>query len=331
MKQKKIALVGGGTGGHVFPMKELAKDFEQKNNKITIITDERGAKLLENESIKYKKLPINRFGLAFFLKGPSLFFKSFYWLLKAEKVFFFGGYTTFWPFLAAIILRKERIIYQLDSHITRLNRLLIPFSNKVYYIFAQTNFTKSFLKKGKCFATNMPLREGFKFSYIKNKLPFCITVIGGSLGSNYWKTILKEALEFLIKEERKNIILHIQTKESKDFFQTKDWEGFKEIIISPFFDTAVLFKKSHLIIARSGASSIAEISRIGRPAYLVPWEGAIENHQFFNARNYCEFGGAKFGNDPKELSNYIKKLMHEDKYFYERCKRASIATIPKQV
>jgi len=279
MKNKdQIIFCAGGTAGHTFPAAALAKEVKDSGRVTALITDLRGAKYVKDEFDYVYKLPISRLGLAYFLKAPYMMLKSLWFVLRARKVVCFGGYVSLFPFIAAIILRKERIVYQLDSHITRLNRLLIPFATTVLYGFAQTNFRKP--KNTYCFG--IPVRKGFEFSFIKKGDYLNIAIIGGSLGSTYWQDLLVETLSMVPEHVRKTIRLFIQTREST---QALDRFKLASIESKPFYDTAELFSKSHLIIARAGATSIAEISSVARAAYLVPWENAVENHQYENARN----------------------------------------------
>lgn len=313
-----IIFSAGGTGGHMFPACALALELQNKGQKIQLITDLRGKKFVKKEFDKVTILPVARLDFWYFLKSPYLLFKSFLEVSRADKVVCFGGYTSLFPFLAAMILGKERVIYQLDSHVTRLNRVLLPFASKVFYAFAQTNFKNR--EKALCFG--IPVREGFEFSFIKKSGDMNIAIIGGSLGSNYWKELLMNTLALIPENIRKHLNFQIQTKESVDFIREFN---VKSVQCQEFYDTATLFAQSHLIIARAGATSIAEISSIARPVYLVPWEKSLENHQYKNAKNYADFKGAEFGYDPQKLANYIVKLFESDDFFYKTCQNAASA------
>lgn len=323
MKKKDLIIFcAGGTAGHIFPAVALANQLSAHGVEMILITDKRGIKYVNKDGKqdfnKIIKLPIKRFGISFFVQCPYLFLRSMFALSKAKKIICFGGYTTLFPFLAACILRKERIIYQLDAHITRLNRMLIPLANKVFYGFAQTDLKNK--KDTYCFG--IPLRDGFEFSFIKKEDRLNIAIIGGSLGSIYWKELLIDTLEILPEAVRKKIFLKIQTTENLDFLNKYHLGGVES---RQFYDTAALFRISHLIIARAGATSIAEISSVARAAYLVPWEHAVENHQYENARNYANFEAAEFGNDPQQLADYMMRIFQSNDFFYRVCENASKA------
>jgi len=316
-----IIFAAGGTAGHIFPAAALASELKNYGLTTRLIVDKRGSKFIQKDNESFDDmitLPISRLNWIYFLKSPYLLLKSLYTIKNAKQVICFGGYTSLFPFLAALILRKERIIYQLDSHITRLNRLLIPFANKVFYGFAQTNLKN--YKKSYCFG--IPVRKGFEFSFIKKDKTLNIAIIGGSLGSNYWQSLISQAMEFIPDHIRSSISLKIQTNQSIDFLKKFNLSSLEK---QEFYDTAKLFTASHLIIARAGAASIAEISSIARAAYLVPWNRSIENHQYKNAKNYSHFKGAEFGNDPKQLAEYIIKIAESNEFFYQICANASLS------
>jgi UDP-N-acetylglucosamine--N-acetylmuramyl-(pentapeptide) pyrophosphoryl-undecaprenol N-acetylglucosamine transferase len=317
-KKGKIIFCAGGTAGHVFPAVALAAQLKEQNCNIVLITDKRGFKYVKTEFDKVYKLPVSRLGLMLFLKSPYLFLKSLFILITAKKIICFGGYVSFFPFIVALLLGKKRVIYQLDSHVTRLNRWLIPFANEVFYGFPQTDLKKE--KNTYCFG--IPVRTGFEFSYIEKGEFLNIAIIGGSLGSNYWKDLLMDTLLLLPNNIRSTIKIRIQTSENLDFLKQFNLASYEKQI---FYDTAQLFKQSHLIIARAGAASIAEMSSVARAAYLVPWENALEDHQYHNAKVYAKSHGAEFGKSGQQLANYIIKIAQSSEFFYQVCENASRA------
>ena len=304
-----IVLVAGGTAGHINPAIAMGQELEKEGCFVSYITDIRGAKFFTNQN--YKILPIERFGWKFLLFSPYLFLKSIVCVLKYKKIVCFGGYTTLFPFIAGKILLKECFIFQLDSVVTRLNRLLVPFAKKVLYVFAQTKFKN--YKNKQC--VRMPLRKGFEFEFIRHKDVFTVAIVGGSLGSNYWKKLIDEALSIIPSNLHKRIALKIQTQDDVSFLEKYKLNN---IETKPFYDTCKMFKQSHLVISRAGATTLAEISAIGRPIYIVPWEKAIENHQHYNAKFCASYGGAKYGNDAKILANWLQNMIESEEY-WKKC------------
>lgn len=303
-----IVLCAGGTAGHVFPALALAEKLGSKNCKI--ITDKRGEKYITKEAkLEKTTLPIRALNYKFFLKSFALFFKSISAIKKSKIVVSFGGYTSLFPFLAAKIMRKKFYIYQLDSHVTRLHRFISKYSDKIFCSFPQTNFFK--IKNTPIFS-GIPLRQNFEFSPIpKFEGKLKISIIGGSLGSNFWEQLISSVLHEL-KDLSKKISLTIQTKKEPKFL--KKFE-LADLNWAEFYETAQLFKESHLIISRAGASTISEISAIGRPAFLVPWGKSMENHQQKNAENYSKISKCEYGNEKDYLllANLIRKIFLDPK------------------
>lgn len=319
MKQK-IALTGGGTGGHIFPIIALAERLQEKYD-ITILTDYRGADFIKkshknfiNNNIKIITLPIKKFNIFFWIKAPYVLMICIYHIFKCNEIISFGGYTTFLPFISAWILRKRRTIYQLDSVVTRLNRILIPFADKVLYIFRATKINHK-----NAHLTQLPLRKEFKFSFIKHTKHINIGILCGSLDGKYWQKLITELAIILDEKIKKIISIKIQTQ--NDISNIENF-GFKTVEKAGFNEGAELIAQSHLVISRAGAGTISEISAIGRPVYLVPLRSVVEDHQFHNAVNYCDLTGAKFGNDPYELAGFIHCIIDSEEYFYELVQKA---------
>jgi len=327
MSSNKIILVAGGTAGHVFPACALSVELKKKNAYTCLITDQRGAKHASFADFdKIIILPIKKLNLTMLFLAPYLFTKSLFSILGYKKIIFFGGYTTLFPFIASILLFKIKIIYQLDSIVTRLNKILIPLANYVIFSFPQTKVNN---KNQYCLG--IPTRNGFEFSFIKKDKELNISIIGGSLGSNYWVNLIKNTLENLPNEILQNINLKIQTTADINWLERFN---LKSIECKKFYETSILFAQSHLIIARAGASTIAEIASVGRCSFLVPWEKAMQNHQYFNALNYSSMEGADFGNSNEylKLASMITNIYSKEDFFYKKCEHAatSFATFAKQ-
>lgn len=306
---KKFVLSAGGTAGHVFPATALSLELRKNGIFTILITDKRGLKFVKNEFDQVIVLPISCFGLRFFLFSPWLFLKSFWVLWRSSMVISFGGYVSFFPLLVSLFSFRRFAIVQLDSIITRLHRLFLSFAWKIFYLFPKTAFFKL---SSSCVLTGAPIRSNFDFSFIKHSQKnFVISVLGGSLGSDYWKDLLFNWASKLSPEIRASVSLFIQTSEDLSFLSSFN---FKSLVSEPFFDTRLLFAKSHLIISRAGANTLAEIASVGRPAFLVPWLGALENHQFHNAVQLVEYGGCAMGDD-SDLFSFFSFLYFDEKLF----------------
>jgi UDP-N-acetylglucosamine--N-acetylmuramyl-(pentapeptide) pyrophosphoryl-undecaprenol N-acetylglucosamine transferase len=317
----KIVLIGGGTAGHMHPLLALAEQLAKKHGdeRIMVITDRRGSDFMRKYSKRFSTLilPILALNLRFWLFGPYIFYISLRFLWNSDTAYFFGGYPSFYPFLATMCLRIERNIYQLDARVTRLNRKLIPFAHRTFYIFPKTDLTKG-LKNA--FLVPMPICSEFQFSFINHSKNITITVLCGSLGGEYWKKLVIPALKKLPTNKLCNITLKIQTRKSNTA-ECFDGLNVKQIVTDPFFNVSQILAESHLVISRAGSAIIAEISCVGRPAFLLPLSWAAENHQYFNASQYCEMSGSRFGNiaNVDALAEYIEQIIDSEKCFYQLC------------
>lgn len=310
---EKVILAAGGTGGHVFSACALSLELRKRGYNTILITDQRGVKYLHHEFSDVVVLPISRLGWKFFIFSPYLFILCLVKSFRVKKTIAFGGYASFFPILAAIVSLQRFFIVQLDSVVTRLNRFFLSYASKVFYLFPQTNFKKS---DSHLFLTGAPIRSGFEFSFIRHSCEdFVISIFGGSLGSSYWRDLLFQFAKSLPLEIQQKISLYIQTNEDISFL---DSFFFKSIQAEAFFDTRKIFRKSHLIITRCGANTLAEIVSVGRPAFLVPWDEAVEDHQVRNAENLLDLGGCAMGTYV-ELLTFFNKLYYDENFFIKTC------------
>ncbi|MFT6077456.1 MAG: UDP-N-acetylglucosamine--N-acetylmuramyl-(pentapeptide) pyrophosphoryl-undecaprenol N-acetylglucosamine transferase [Myxococcota bacterium] len=255
-------------------------------------------------------------------------FQSLLYLIRyrPKAIVAFGGYATFPILVAAIILRKKIILHEQNAHLGKVNRILAKFATKIALSYQKTD---GILKKfsAKTVFVGNPIRDEIlalsKSEYLlpnlnkKNKEVenlgynvllasqfihnpsdnsevFNILIIGGSGGARIFSDILPKAF-FNIRDELKNKISLTQQCRSDDVDQTsKKYQSFGiSVRISHFFENmAEEISRAHLIIARSGSSSIAEFSAAKKPMILIPFAKSADNHQLKNAQMLKKSGGA---------------------------------------
>ncbi len=264
--------------------------------------------------------------------------------LKPKYVFAFGGYSTFPVLIAAIITRTEIILHEQNAHLGKVNRIFAKFAKKIGLSFKETsgisseNLSKSFfvgnlvrdeilslheMKYEIPMSKDRELRKDNKMGYdlllasdfyeereLKNT--FNILVIGGSGGAKIFSEILPQAF-FNLSENLKEEIKVIQQCRKELLQKTFDaYRSFNvNIVIDAFFENMPeLIKQAHLVIARSGSSSIFEFCAAKKPMILVPFALAADNHQEKNAR-YLEKNGAAIVVEEKEFTiNKINDLLN---------------------
>lgn len=334
LKNKKILIVSGGTGGHIFPAVVFGSSLKDKYNaEVSYIS---GARPLELEI--YKALNIAPYKLSlsgsplgsrsFFARSPLKILKRLFEMLKAffeslkyinkirpERVFLFGGYISFMPLLICKIKKIKVIIHEQNAvagRVTRIAaRLKIPVASG-WEICEGLN-KKNFVYVG------IPVREPKRFSRpeavkrlkipdnIANKLLSLkiIGVAGGSLGGRgLAQKILDAANEldefyFLMLGDEPEFIKNKNNNKPKNiYFTGRQWD------INPFYSLC------DILICRAGGSTLAEILKWGIPAVSVPWSGAAENHQYKNAECFAKMGGGLVWHEDDKITlvDAIKKL-----------------------
>ncbi len=256
-------------------------------------------------------------------------FKSLFLILiyKPQTIVAFGGYATFPVLIAAVILRKKIILHEQNAHLGKVNRIFFKFADKIALSYQETAGIAEQIKNKLIFTGN-PVREeiialskneyqlpdynqqllepdnlGYdvllasefhnqKFQI--NKPSFNILVLGGSGGAKIFSEILPKAF-FNLRDEIKNHLMITMQCRADNLLHT--FEQYKSlninIIINSFFtDIDKQIQKSHLVIARSGSSSLAEFACAKKPMILVPFALSADNHQEKNALAVEKAGGA---------------------------------------
>ena len=329
-RKKNLMFVAGGTGGHIYPSLSLIS--RMKNCNFIIITDERGRRyyesFLEKNKLNYKIFshkvtsPSNKKIINIIISLIQLFISLIKSLLvvaiqKPDIAIGFGGYPTVAPMLAAKICAIPSIIHEQNAIIGRGNKFLSNISNKLALSFVKTKKVENV--KNIIFTGN-PVRKEFEdignnhFNHLFSKKSFTILIYGGSLGASYFSKELTSVICSLPAEIKENIKI-IQQVRIEDLESVKNnYKAHKiDAEISSFFQNIYdKFQISHLIITRSGGSSVAEILASCKPAIFVPLPNSFENHQFENAKffekNNCSWIFDQIKNSEIDLQNLIKNI-----------------------
>jgi len=308
----RIVIAGGGTGGHLFPGIAIAEAFIKRHPQSRIMFVTSGKKIEETVLSKtpYEKKIITVQGikgktitakLKSILKLPKGLFESMNMLAKFKPDFVIGmGAYSAGPVLAgAWMLRINRFIHEQNSLPGITNKLLSNIADRIYVSFPETGFKESVAHK--ILFTGNPVRNEILGS-VKNlqgkdtgsrETLFHILVLGGSQGAHSINTAVMDAVRHL-KEPEKFKIIH-QTG-SKDVDQVrKFYQGRKIAFITEAFfeDMATYYNMADIIICRSGATTVAELSITGGTVIFIPFPYATDNHQVLNARAIVENNAAE--------------------------------------
>ena len=313
----KIAICSGGTGGHMFPACALFESLQQRGHQVSMITDTRGDRFCSDIS---KKIVIKtiRFSLKGLLKIiPQIisvaykFFKL--WKIKENRpdiIIGFGGLFTVVPMFVGKALGTKTIVYEQNSVVGKANNLLASIADFKVSTFAIDEEWRQLPS---------PVRKEFVAAANSNYKcdgRLKIVVIGGSQGAVSFSSIIPRALAMISEDQRQHIDIVQQVSSAKldDLRIEYHKLGVNARLLDFVHNVAKEMSEAQLIICRSGASTLAELSTLGRPAILIPYPLASDNHQFHNAMCYRHKKAAwiveEDENIEKELSKIIINLLN---------------------
>ncbi|MEC9078303.1 MAG: undecaprenyldiphospho-muramoylpentapeptide beta-N-acetylglucosaminyltransferase [Pseudomonadota bacterium] len=303
MTEKKglILLVAGGTGGHVFPATALNTELKIRGWKTSFITDNRGVKFtnLDNSTEIYQLNSINP-GRTILSKLKKILFLGIT-LVKAiivirrispDLVIGFGGSMTIPSIFASKILGYPSIVHEQNAILGRANRVLVKYVDQIATAYPKVLGIPS-RYHAKIVLTGNPVRSAITVVAQRKEINSNqILILGGSQGAQIFSKIIPEAVKLLPKKISEKLVIYQQCR-GEDIEEVKSKYANTDVTptLATFFSNIPeLMATSCLIISRAGASTIAELNVIGRPAILVPYPAAMDDHQSANARNMSKSG-----------------------------------------
>jgi UDP-N-acetylglucosamine--N-acetylmuramyl-(pentapeptide) pyrophosphoryl-undecaprenol N-acetylglucosamine transferase len=310
LSQPLVMLAAGGTGGHLFPAEALARELLARRIPAVLVTDRRGKAFGE----ALGEIPIHRIRAA--TLGPGLIGKlrtmielgagtiqarALLGRLRPAVVVGFGGYPSLPAALAARLTGTPLVIHEQNAVLGRANRLVVAGASRIAVSFPEVAGVPAACA-GRVVVTGNPVRPGMAaaraapYRLPAGDEPFRILVIGGSQGARVFSEVLPAALANLPAEVRGRLRLVQQARVEDLELARRAYAhaGMAEAVeLSPFFnDIPERMAAAHLVICRAGASTLAELTAAGRPAILVPYPHAMDDHQTANARALAAVGGA---------------------------------------
>jgi UDP-N-acetylglucosamine--N-acetylmuramyl-(pentapeptide) pyrophosphoryl-undecaprenol N-acetylglucosamine transferase len=299
MTGRPILLAAGGTGGHVFPAEALAAELATRERPLVLMTDDRG----DRYGGALSKVPVYTV-TAGTITGGSPFAKLM-GLVKAARGTFqarkilaqlnptiaigFGGYPSLPTMLAASWARIPTLIHEQNAVLGRVNRLLAPRVSAIALSFAATeklggsDYTKTQI-------IGNPVRPEFASTpeYVAptEDGPIRLLVTGGSQGAGVFSSIVPSAVAALPEALRDRLVITQQCRPEDLSSVGEFYRGLGvHADLSTFFSTLPdRLGEAHLVVARAGASTVSELAVAGRPAVLVPYPYAVDDHQGANAK-----------------------------------------------
>lgn len=304
----RILLAAGGTGGHMFPAEALAEVLLRRGCKVDLVTDERGQGFGE----RLPQVAVHRVaagGVAG--KGLAAKFKNLARLglgyLQCRKLVRrldpavavgFGGYPSVPPLLASQQRENRTVLHEQNAVAGRANRFLMKRASKVALSFDHVKFCEK-LPADKVVVTGNPVRPAIAALADKPYQapnvagPLNLLVFGGSLGARSFSQHVPASLALMSAEVKQKLRIVQQCRpEDIDRVAAAYREAGMEVELKSFFDDMpARLDWAHLVLCRSGASTVAELAAAGRPAILVPLPNSIDGHQLANAQALEERGG----------------------------------------
>lgn len=309
MHPKLVVLAAGGTGGHMFPAEALAGELLARGLRVALVTDRRGRgfgdRLPAVETHHISAGGVSGGGVIRRAQGAL---KLAFGLIQARRIVAqlapdiavgFGGYPSVPTMLAASRAGLPTVLHEQNAVLGRANRLLAGRATRIATSFPALGASTA-IDPGKLALTGNPVRPAIAalaeqpYPTPAAGEPIALLVLGGSQGARIFGRVVPAAVALLSRELRSRLRIAQQCR-VEDLEAARDAYarlGLKAELATFFDDVPRRLAAAHLVIGRSGASTVAELTAAGRPAILVPYPFATDDHQTANARAVSEAGGA---------------------------------------
>ncbi|MCB1508418.1 MAG: undecaprenyldiphospho-muramoylpentapeptide beta-N-acetylglucosaminyltransferase [Hyphomicrobiaceae bacterium] len=344
-------VAAGGTGGHLFPAEALAQELEARGHEVQLVTDERARRFggafasddvhVVASATLSSRNPLALMRLAITLVRGFLQSRKLLKALKPAAVIGFGGYPTLPPLMAAQIGGVPTIVHEANAVLGRANRRLSRRARAVAVTFAETAGEEGLSQKA--VVTGNPVRRAVLDEAEKGYeapapgQPFDLLVFGGSQGARIFADLVPAAVGQMAAAERGRlrIVQQCRPEDLARVRETYDHLGVPAELGSFFVDLPERIAGADLVIARSGASTVAEIAVIGRAAILIPFPHALDNDQKANAAALASEGAAVLAEQrttgPVRLAQLIEERMTDPAGLAAMAEAARHAGVPDAV
>lgn len=302
-------LAAGGTGGHMVPAHALAAELRRRGHGVALITDDRGARFPGLfDGVPVHILPAGRLGggpigwarAAMSVLAGRREARALYREHRPDVVVGFGGYPAFPALIAATASRIPTVLHEQNAVLGRVNRMLAGEATAIATAYAELERLKP-RNRPKTVLVGNPVRDSIArlgeqpFPPFDDAAPLKILVTGGSQGASILGRVVPEGLALLEPSLRHRLQVTQQCRPD-DIEQVRERYaalGIPAELMTYIEDMPARLADAHLVIGRAGASTIAELTAAGRPAILVPFAAATDDHQTVNAREMTKAGGAR--------------------------------------
>ena len=327
-----FVLAAGGTGGHLFPAEALAGELLGRGRKVHLLSDARADAFVG----RVPGIEVHRVRAGTLGGGPAhaahalgelalgaLQARRLLRRLSPGCVIGFGGYPSIPTMLAAVYLGLPTLIHEQNAVLGRANRLLAPRVRRIATGFPTTTGLRP-ADRTRAVHIGNPVRPAIlavgqtSYKAPQRGSPIKLLILGGSQGARILSEVVPPALAALPTRLRELLRVSHQAR-------PEDLDAVEEIyrgnrigaeLQSFFNDVPERLARAHLVICRAGASTVAELAAIGRPALLIPYPHATDDHQTANARAFAEAGGGwvipQSELHPETLALHIERLLGDE-------------------
>lgn len=328
MIKRHFVLAAGGTGGHMIPAHALGAELLKRGHHVALVTDERGARFPGLfDGVQTHVLPAGRLdgGVTRWISAGREIMQGrerarrLYESFMPTAVVGFGGYPALPSLLAALSMKIPTVIHEQNAVLGRTNRFLAGRVDVIATAYSDIERLKP-RHADKVALVGNPVRDEIR---VLRDMPyptllpdgiFRILVTGGSQGASVLSEVVPEGLGLLplTFRRRMQVTQQCRPEDIEKVRQRYAALGIPADLSTYITDMPARLGWAHLVIARSGASTIAELTTVGRPAILVPYPSATDDHQTANAREMVQAGGARAIPQahftPIELAKQMQKL-----------------------
>ena len=309
MDKPLVVLAAGGTGGHLFPAEALSHALGHRGVRVHLATDERATRyghsfpaeathVIPSETLRGKN-PVALARTAAILGFGTLQAWRLLGTLQPAAVVGFGGYPTIPPVLAATWRNIPTVIHDANAVIGRANRFLAPRVTAIATSFPGV-LDRTPALAAKATHTGNPIRpavlaaSAMPYAAARPDGRLCLLVVGGSQGARVLADVVPEAIARVDEDLRRKLAIVQQARDEDLSRVTAAYQkiGVPAEVQTFFSDLPARLAAAQLVVSRSGASTVAELAAVGRPAILVPLPGALDQDQLANARVLEQAGGA---------------------------------------
>lgn len=322
--QYRFLFAGGGTGGHLYPAVAVADEIKRLKPESEILFVGTKSKIegrvVPKLGYGFKSIWIKGFSRKFTLSNILFPIKILVSLVQSLIISFkfkpkvaigSGGYVAGPAIWGASVLGAKIILMESNSYPGVTTRLLERFADEVHISFEDS---KKYLQKpDNSILSGNPVRKelgtsdksGAKKYFGLDGDKFTILVLGGSLGAESINNTMSSVLEDLLKN---NIQIIWQT--GKNYYDKFKYFNFASVKILDFIDDMnKAYSACDLLVARAGATTIAELSVLGIPSILIPSPHVAENHQYYNAKSLADNSAAILLSDDELMKNFKNKIL----------------------